>query len=411
MKTPGTVPSRRQFLSLAAGAAAGAVTGRLRAGTQAPAAGPVSPGPGPRRGGPTAFIHTTDLFRPHFDPDDHWDLATSYALASRGDLEILGILADNPRNLELLPELSKDMDAYVDAGVHHARSPDVAAVAQMNYLTDRAVPVATGTIWPGTPGERVRADHLPPELRGVHLLLDLLRTSPRPVAILIGGSCQDVAVAGMKEPRLFSEKCAGIYLTAGVGSPDPKDQRFDLGVEWNVNLNPGAYAAIFELPCPIYWMPCHNNLHAVGVGGFGTYWTFRYGEVVPQLAARMQAYVACVLSRESGTDWLSYLLDPKSPSAVQKFLGETKAMWSTAGFVHAAGRVVTVDGDLVSQGASGGRDAYEFLPIQVRCDSDGITSWEPARTPTNRYIFRVTDRDRYACAMLRAFKTLLLELS
>ena len=25
-------------------------------------------------------LHTTDLFRPHMDPDDHWDLACIYAL-------------------------------------------------------------------------------------------------------------------------------------------------------------------------------------------------------------------------------------------------------------------------------------------------------------------------------------------
>src|SRR5258705_13876458 len=34
------------------------------------------------------LVHVTDLFRPHDDPDDHWDLATVYALARRGIHEI-----------------------------------------------------------------------------------------------------------------------------------------------------------------------------------------------------------------------------------------------------------------------------------------------------------------------------------
>jgi hypothetical protein len=29
-------------------------------------------------------LHQTDLFRPHADPDDHWDLACVYALAAHG---------------------------------------------------------------------------------------------------------------------------------------------------------------------------------------------------------------------------------------------------------------------------------------------------------------------------------------
>lgn len=32
---------------------------------------------------PVPLIHQTDLFRPHFDPDDHWDLACVFALAAR----------------------------------------------------------------------------------------------------------------------------------------------------------------------------------------------------------------------------------------------------------------------------------------------------------------------------------------
>ena len=39
----------------------------------------------------------SDLFRPHNDPDDHWDLACAYALAYQGRAELQGILIDYPQ--------------------------------------------------------------------------------------------------------------------------------------------------------------------------------------------------------------------------------------------------------------------------------------------------------------------------
>ena len=37
---------------------------------------------------PVPTLHVTDLFRPHNDPDDHWDLATQYALACQGRVDL-----------------------------------------------------------------------------------------------------------------------------------------------------------------------------------------------------------------------------------------------------------------------------------------------------------------------------------
>jgi hypothetical protein len=356
-------------------------------------------------GAPKPLIHVTDLFRPHGDPDDHWDLATGYALAWRDKLDLLGILTDNPENLP---------SVYSKRGCN----PDVAAVAQLNYLTDRAVPVTTGTIWPIKPGEKVREDNLPKEFRGVNMLLDILERSSQPVAILIAGSSQDVAIAGKKEPKLFADKCAGIYLNAGSGSPNPKEQSRDGNVEWNVSLNRGAYATIFELACPIYWMPCFDDFSKTSdspkadeiAGEYGTFWSFRQKEVLPYLSDRVQAFFACMLNEESGTHWLSYLLDTASKNATQKYLDDERGMWCTAGFLHVAGKTVTLDGQIASLDAAEETAAYEFVPIEVRCDANGITEWRKAEKPTNRYIFRVRDKDKYAGAMIKALKTMLLEL-
>ena len=347
---------------------------------------------------PRPLVHVTDLFRPHDDPDDHWDLATAYALTCRGDLELLGILTDNPENLRSL---------YKDAC-----SPDVAAVAQLNYLTDRAVPVTTGTIWPSRPGEKVREDNLPKDLKGINMLLDILRRSSRRVAITVVGSCQDVAIAGKREPRLFSAKCAGIYLNAGCGSQNPALQKKDGEVEWNVHLNRGAYAAIFELPCPVYWLPCFNTFANTAVAGeYDTCWTFRQQDVLSHLSTRAQIYFAYVLSKESGVNWLSYLLDPQNESTAQKYYDEVRGMYSTASFVHAAGKTVTSEGEILPLEAAGERAVYEFIPIDVRCDENGITEWQKAKGSTDRYIFHVRDMDKYPKAMGKALRSMMLELA
>ena len=50
---------------------------------------------GPR--GKIPVLHATDLFRPHVDPDDHWDLACMYALAHKEDIDLKAVVIDFPR--------------------------------------------------------------------------------------------------------------------------------------------------------------------------------------------------------------------------------------------------------------------------------------------------------------------------
>ena len=66
-------------------------------------------------------IYCTDLFHPHDDPDDHFDLATLYAMP---ELDIKGVVLDQGRKqLERL-----------------GRIP----VSQMNRITGRKVPAVIG---------------------------------------------------------------------------------------------------------------------------------------------------------------------------------------------------------------------------------------------------------------------------
>ncbi|MGO8748429.1 MAG: hypothetical protein ACLQNE_20840 [Thermoguttaceae bacterium] len=332
------------------------------------------------------MIHGTDLFRPHNDPDDHWDLACVYALACQGDVNLLAVLIDFP-----LPQRQND--------------PDVLAVAQMNYLTGKCVPVIVGS-----PRWVNREDASRPEqsaaLRGVRAVMDILRNSREAVVVNIVGSCRDVAMAAKWEPGLFAQKCAAVYLNAGCGTPLPSKS---YPLEYNVALDPRAYAAIFDLPCPVFWMPCFETLQEpFQVSEFGTFYRFRQGDVLPHLSEGVQNFFAYVFrtaaegkNPPSQADWLQYILAAQDATLHARVRAMERNMWCTAGFLHAAGLSVTCEGTIVPQ-AEVKDPVFTFDPIQATCLAGGGTQWRPDPASRRRFLFHVRNKARYATAMTSA---------
>jgi len=347
------------------------------------------------------MIHATDLFRPHNDPDDHWDLATVFALDSMGLADVRVVLCDFP-----IPRRRND--------------PDALAVAQLNYLTGLDVPLVVGPP-PSESGLETVTSRSAELSGGIRAVLDVLRDAPRPVVINITGCCRNMALAATLDPELFARKCAAVYLNAGTGSPDP-DRASRL--EYNVQLDPKAYAAIFKLPCPVYWMPCFEAIRKEpgiamwSVKEFGTFYRFRQRDILPQLSPRLQNFFTFLYQggRRSGQQtvdrdgWLRKLLGPVEASELQRQGELFRNMWCTGGFLHAVGKTVTVDGQIVSLGAEGMRPVFTFESIDVQCDASGKTTWRFANKPGNRYIFHVRDVGRYEPAMTAALKMLLMQL-
>lgn len=337
------------------------------------------------------LIHQSDLFHPHEDPDDHWDLACVYALAHAGHFDLQGVLIDHP-----------------PAG--HPGTPDAMGIAQLNRITGLSVPFSVGSSIPvRTRGEK--ADGQPAsERHGVDFLLRILRESPAPVVVTIVGSCRDVALAGAAAPALFREKCRAIYLNAGSGTRQPEL----LGeLEYNVTLNAAAFGGIFDLPCPVYWMPCFElTPPRWEVEEFGTFYRFEQEEILPHLSPRLQAYFLYMLNRSPSTDWLKVLREPVDAAELAKFGALPRNMWCTGGFFHATERTVTTTGEIVPLAEAGERAVFDFEPIRATCGDDGVVRWEP--TPNadgpERFIFRVRDRANYSAAMIRAMRTLLATL-
>jgi hypothetical protein len=336
------------------------------------------------------LLHQTDLFHPHEDPDDHWDLACVFALAHAGALDLRGVLIDHP-----------------PAG--HTGTPDAMGLAQLNAIAGLAVPFAVGS----AQAVRIRGEGpgglAPSDRNGVQLVLRALESAREPMAITMVGSCRDVALAGAAAPELFRAKCRGVYLNAGSGTRQPEL----LGeLEYNVRLNAAAFAGIFDLPCPVYWMPCFEfTPPRWSVEEHGTWYRFTQAEILPHLSPRLQGYFAYMLSRSASTDWLGALRQPPDAAALATFGAMPRNMWCTAGFFHAAGQTVTMDGEIVPLAEAGTHAVCGFDPVDVTCGDDGVVRWRPAAAANPpRYIFHVRDRVRYAAAMTRAMRTLLATL-
>lgn len=321
-------------------------------------------------------VHQTDLYRPHQDPDDHWDLACQYALAKLGQQRLGGILLDYP----------------YEGG---PGDPDICAIAQMNRICGMNVPYGIGA----EPGKTLS--------QAAELLLSVLAESPVPVAVHIVGSCIDVALALNAQPERFERNCAAIYLHAGAAQDDRQ-------LEYNVALAPWAYARVHAAPCPVYWLPCFHRVPDWGkedmrIGKHGTFYRFVQGDILRELPPRVQNYFLYMFTRCANPRYLMALEQPVDKAVLAQYSAQPRNMWCTAGFLHAAGWAVNARGELIPVGSP--QAIYDFMPVKVVCTPEGRTEWSECQAENaHSYLFTLRDEDAYAQAMTQAMRTILRAL-
>jgi len=316
-------------------------------------------------------LHETDLFRPHQDPDDHWDLACQFALARRGLIDLRGVLIDYPPHPE-------------------RQDPDITAIAQLGWITGIPVPAGMG---------QIHADEAPGS--GLMLLKRTLEESPEPIALHIVGSCRDIAQCGLRWPELFRKKVKALYLNAGSGTNTEH-------LEYNVNLDIEHYTQIFTLPCPIYWMPCFHNVEDMTyMGGYGTFYSFEQRRIFDEMPPAVLNYFLGMLTEDRGCDWFAALNRPVDVQAKEHFSRQERWMWCTGGFLNTAGLTVWKDGTIAPLGQSPQREVFSFVPINITCTADGRTHWAPSSDSIDRFIYHVEDEAAYPEAMTLALKQLI----
>ncbi|MDO4558945.1 MAG: nucleoside hydrolase [Planctomycetia bacterium] len=338
------------------------------------------------------ILHLTDLFHPHGDPDDHFDLATVFALQLRNRVDLRGISVDYPP-------------------AHRTGDPAVAAIAQMNRLCATAIPIATGSSVHFTaPDDVTAADEarkLPLRDTGaIRFIHETLRRSNVPVAISCVGAATDIAWAAAMEPELFREKCAGVYLNAGSAGPDPDHPEM---LEFNVRLNPAAYAAMFRLPCPVYWYPCWHQVELRQSGEFGTFWWLAHRDAFDGVPDEICHCFQYMFDRSDDPRWLMAIESESDTARWEQILTDRRGMWSTASLLHIAGLTVLRNGEIVPEDTVRAPEELLFRmePVHVTCDVDGRTTWRITEKIGHRWIFHCLAPQRYPEAMTRAMSELL----
>ncbi len=336
-------------------------------------------------------ILTTDLYHRHADPNDHWNLASMYALAHMGLIRFAGIMCDDDRAIAN------------DGSFLHFGDPSVQSVAQLNFITGMAVPVGVGSRTPIKTKQdldEVLKSHK--KISSVTLLLDALQRSESKVDIHMCGSCKDVVIAYRYAPELFEKKCDCIYLNAGT-----YDKQEPL--EYNVSLEPYAFSQIFKIPCNIRWSPCFDSLKYPFVPAErANYYEIDQADMVPHMSQAIKKYFNYMFGAVEDTHWLTYLRSPLDTELLESWMNKKRQMWSTPGYLLSAGKYVTPEGD-IEDCCKVDTPLYKYVPVYVDVNDDGTLKWEDTES-SNICMFKNIDPQTYFSAMGKVVKKLLSAL-
>ncbi len=332
----------------------------------------------PALAGPVPVLYCTDLFHPHDDPDDHFDLATLYALQG---VEILGIVLDQGMSGE------------------QALRPGTIPVGQMNALTGRKVPVAAG-LWPALKRpDDTGSDRGPERQGGVELILKTLRESPEPVVVLSVGSARDVVAAFNREPELCRKKIRRVGAFIGdASSPD--------FVEYNVMIDPQAYVGLLRSGLPVYWVPCFDG----GIwqnAGHASFWKAKHGDLLRGAPPELVQFFIYALEKETA-DPAAFLRQPVDPGRQNKLFAETRNLWCTAVFAALCGQSIVKAGETwrVQPGGDAStvpaNELFAFSPVRVSVTGDKFVRYGDGDYAREVMRFEVRNAEDYARGMTSA---------
>ena len=346
-------------------------------------------------------IYSTDLYQPSEDPDDHYDLAI---LTSLPELDLRAIVFDNAADWR---------DATKEAGI--------GALRQISDIARRPIPPYATGLREQLTSQQDKAENQPAESqKGVELIIKTLRESQEKVILFLVGSCRDFAVAFNREPDLLRKKVKAIYVNAGNG-PDGKQS------EYNVMLDPQAYACLMKSGLPIYWAPCFSlqNLRQTtkeevikgDKRSFNTYYIVpNQAKLLESASDKLKNYFAYALNKRQSNP-INFLSQP-----VDSLPENARNMWCTAPFFHAAGRKIYLHNGQYSAYSPekakkmGVADkeisVYEFKHIRIEEEetADGIMFKGVLDTPqSNIKVFRYINPE-YNDIMVSALSQLLGEL-
>ncbi len=333
------------------------------------------------------LIYCSDLFHPHDDPDDHFDLASIFAI----------------------PEI--DIKAIIlDQGMKQDKQPGRIPVGQLNHLTGRNVPCAIGLSQKLEHPADQRLDEADKYQQAVLLILETLEQSQVPVTIIAVGSLRDVAVAYNRKPELFRKKVSRIFNF--IGDAQGAFQ------EYNVGLDPNAYKCLMNAGLPLYWVPCFDGGLWHNDDGKASYWKASHAELLQDASAPVLNYFIYALLHKDESDPIAFLHKDALDNEKQKVLSGNRNLWCTAVFAYIANRKYVIrEGDWISVPADKVRsddqvwEIFTFSPVKVHVDDAGKESYKDVPDSCTIKRFQIIDMETYAQAMTSVTRELIGELS
>jgi hypothetical protein len=350
------------------------------------------------------FIHVTDCFHPHGDPDDHFDLATVFALDHLGYLDLQAVCFDYTREAVLD---GRDRRGLGD--------PAVMSLAQMQEITGHSVLFAVGSSRMLESKTDIQPGASAGDLAGANLILRIMRESDTAVAIGINGSSRDVALAMNLDQALFRKKCRGIYVLGALSSAE------DPAKETNVSLDPIAFARIFDAPCPVYWLPGFGKPREKDKGfesdDYDSFFSTPHSRVFESVSPPVLNYFSYMFRvghfdqgrQDPDVMWLRYLYGPADTVFFNRFTQPARGMWTTPGYLHAAGLTVDENGSIVPADRAV-TPVFTFDRARIIVTDEGAPVWSLDDQGSNRYILHKHDKELYRRAMPMAVISLLKKL-
>ncbi|MDD4872833.1 MAG: hypothetical protein PHR77_19955 [Kiritimatiellae bacterium] len=317
---------------------------------------------------PLPVIYCTDLFHPHDDPDDHFDLATLF----------------------MMPELDVKI-VVLDQGDKQLQRPGNVPVSQMNRIAGLKVPMAIGLATKLKSPQDKALDQSPEFQNGVTIILKTLKESSVPVMIAAVGSVRDVVAAFNREPELFRTKVG--KLMAFIG--DASHPTFK---EYNIELDPQAYIGLMRSGLPVWWVPCFDG----GLWqnkGHASFWKAKHGDILKNASPELIQFFIYALEKEK-SDPQMFLSLPVDAARKAKLFAGVRNLWCTALF------------DVMTwpEGKTG-NELFGFFEVDLSVTDDAVIQYGKGKDSKKVLQFEIRNQDKYAEAMTDATAKRLTKLA
>ena len=329
------------------------------------------------------LIDITDLYHPHQDVGDNFDLIMPYALP---DIDLLLVVLDCT---------AKFREPYAD----HAewpdpfgpREPGIVPVTQLNYIFNRNVPFGISPMNPMRSPTDKMLDIPGYQNQGIDMLLDTLGKSDEPVDIAVYGSLRSLAVAYNRNPQLLLEKVRMVHISASSSTPDY--------LEWNVLLDHNAFVRVLRSELPLTLYPCKTGKGAFAPSEFCTYWSLSNLGFIKKMDKQLQQYLCYAFNKTLRHDFLRAMDEKPDAAELDKFCGRQHNVWETALWIEMTNRklVERADGHfrIVLKDDVAPTDKIfktDILPCKLNVHDTGIYEFVLiSEEKTNKFIYRISN--------------------